>query len=160
MFPPIAVADANHDRAKFNVGGLYWDPQGRAFRYIRAEDAALAAGDVTCYAFDGSDIDGWEVTNTATSAIDSALATVNICAGVAVGTVADASYGFVQVSGLCGNVTTDGGVAAGDNLVVNGAGTPDGVADTAVAGEEHAVFGLALAADVSTSVDAILRGIL
>lgn len=160
QYPHIAPASANDATPKYNIGGIYWDPQGRAFRYVRAEDAALAVGDVTCYAFDGSDIDGWEVTNTATSAVDSGLATVNICAGVAVGTVADASYGFVQVSGLCGDVTTDTGVAAGDNLVVDGANTPTGIADTAIAGEEHAIFGLALAADASDSVDAILRGII
>jgi hypothetical protein len=159
MFPHIAPASSNDSVAKFNVGGLYFGPTGEVYRYVQAEDANIVVGDVLCYAWDGTTGD-WEVTNTATSAIDSALATVNIVAGVAVGSITDAYFGFVQVSGLCGDVTTDTGVAAGDNLVVDGANTPNGVADTAVAGEEHAVFGLALAADVSDSVDAILRMIL
>ena len=52
---------------------------------------------------------------------------------------------------------TDGGVVAGDPLVVDGAGTPTFIADTAVAGQEHAVFGFARADDVSTLVHACVK---
>lgn len=159
QFPHISPALANDDVAKYKVGGLYGSPEGKIYRYVQAEDANIVVGDVLCYAWDGT-TDDWEVTNAATSAIDSGLATVNIVAGVAVGSITDAYFGFIQVSGLCGDVTTDTGVALGDNLVVDGANTPTGIADTAVAGEEHAVFALALAADASDSVDAILRCIL
>ena len=160
QFAHIAPGSANDVVAKYNVGGLYLTPEGVICRYVRnSTDAALAVGDVLCYAWDGS-TGNWLVSNAATSAVDSGLATVNIVAGVALGAVTASYYTFVQVSGLNGDTTTDQGVAAGDNLVVDGANTPVGVADTAVAGEEHAVFGLALAADASDSVDCILRMIL
>lgn len=44
---------------------------------------------------------------------------------------------------------TDGGVVAGDFLVADGGASPDGVTDTMAAGEEHAKFGCAPAADTA-----------
>ena len=44
---------------------------------------------------------------------------------------------------------TDGGVVKGDYLVPDGGATPDGNADTAVAGEEHGIFGYALDDDTA-----------
>ena len=51
-------------------------------------------------------------------------------------------------------LVTDGGVAAGDPLVIDGGATPSFVFDTAVAGEEHLVVAIAMAADASTSLAA------
>lgn len=148
--------------------GLYYDENGGIFRYVLAEDAALAVLDVLCYAtnYGANDVhqgasvrQQGEVTNTSTSAIDGTLASVNACAGVAMGTVTDNYYGYAQVSGLA-SAKTDGGVAAGNSLVVDGGNTPNGQFDTAAAGEEHAVAGYALAADVGTTVSCVLRCIL
>lgn len=61
-------------------------------------------------------------------------------------------FGFAQVGGLGAYaLLTDGGVAAGHYLVADVAGGIDGGVDSMAAGEEHEVFGFALAADVSTA---------
>ena len=70
------------------------------------------------------------------------------------GTIAIAaeSFGYIQKGGFCANITTDGGVAQGDSLVMDGGGTVGKVADTMADGEEECVFGNALAADASTTL--------
>lgn len=70
--------------------------------------------------------------------------------------IAFGSYGFVQVSGECDYLVTDGGVVDGDYLVCDGGGTETFVADTAAAGEEHGVFAVATETDTSTTVTARL----
>jgi hypothetical protein len=88
-------------------------------------------------------MDDAEVTN-------GTLGTVTRPAGVFLGAIPFGGFGWIQVSGRC-NVYTDDGVADGDYLVADGGATVTGIADTAVAGEEHAVFGCAQAADNDTT---------
>jgi|TARA_R110000744_G_scaffold106311_1_gene202621 hypothetical protein len=71
---------------------------------------------------------------------------------VALGTVdiSVAPYAWVQVcqAGTYGTARGDGAVAAGEAVI--GDTAVDGEADTMAAGEEHLVFGFAMAADAGT----------
>ena len=133
--------DSNHDAAKFEPGTIFQDgATGKAYRYVLIEDADVANGDVVEF----SDTSGYEVTRDRTGAIG------RVVAGVAVATVTDGNYGFIQVSGRHTAVKCDGGVAAGDVLVPHE--TYDGKADTAASGStvvntEGQRFAFALATD-------------
>lgn len=127
------------------LGAVRWEGMN-AYRYILVEDAALATGDVVEF----SDTSGYEVTNDRSggSSIGRAVA------GVAIGAVADAYYGWIQVSGRHASVKTDGGVSAGHVLIPHA--TADGRADTAVASStatntEGQRFGYALETDDGTT---------
>lgn len=145
---------ANDSSAKDEVGALRV-VDSKVYRYVRVEDSALAVGDVVEY----SDTSGYEVTKD--RAGGSSLG--RIVAGVAIGTITDAYYGWIQVSGLNAYVKTDGGVAAGDPLTPHA--TADGQADTAVSSStavntEAQVFGYALSTDTATTTPnsiAVLR---
>ncbi len=128
------------------LGALATDQNGNIYRYVLVEDAALADGDVVEY----SDTSGYEVTKD--RAGGSSIG--RMVAGVAVGTIADASYGWIMVSGRHDAVKTDGGVTAGDRLVPHA--TSDGVADTEVNSSTATVtsgqvFGVALETDDGTT---------
>ena len=133
--------DSNHDAAKFEPGTIFQDgATGKAYRYVLIEDADVANGDVVEF----SDTSGYEVTKYRAGAIG------RVVAGVAVATVTDGNYGFIQVSGRHTAVKCDGGVAAGDVLVPHA--TYDGKADTADSGStvvntEGQRFAFALATD-------------
>lgn len=145
IFTREALTDSS-TVAQEQLGKLHIDhASGKAYRYVRAEDAALAVGDVVEF----SDATGYEVTND--RAGGSSLG--RFVAGVALGTIADASYGWIQVSGVA-TVKTDGGVAKGDRLVPHA--SADGQADTVAEGSTVAVtasqvFGFALATDSGTT---------
>jgi hypothetical protein len=140
---PLTGNDAT---AKVEVGTVWVDgSNGKAYRYVQAEDANLAVGDVVEYA----DATGAEVTKDRSggSSIGRAVA------GVAIGTITDAYYGWIQVSGLA-TVKTDGAVVKGDALVPHA--SVDGVADTATSASTVVitaaqVFGYALATDTGTT---------
>lgn len=123
------------------LGSLHTDRDGNIYRYVLVEDADLADGDVVEY----SDTSGYEVTND--RAGGSSIG--RHVAGVAVGTIADASYGYIMVSGRHDAVKTDGGVAAGDYLTAHT--SADGQADTATTTNEEQVFGFALETDDGTT---------
>lgn len=141
-----ALASANDATPKEQVGKLYVDhATGKAYRYVLAEDANIAVGDVLEY----SDTSGYEVTND--RAGGSSLG--RFVAGVALGTITDGQYGWIQVSGRV-LVKTDGGVVKGDRLVPHA--TADGRADTEANGStvvvsSGQVFGQALATDGGTT---------
>jgi hypothetical protein len=144
----VAHALTNDDAtAQEQLGKVYVDyASGKAYRYVLAEDAALANGDVVEF----SDTSGYEVTND--RAGGSSLG--RFVAGVAIGTISDGQYGWIQVSGKHSAVKTDGAVAAGDRLVPHA--TADGQADTEASGSTVAVtsgqvFGFALATDSGTT---------
>lgn len=127
-------------------GRLRFESTGKAYRYVLVEDAALATGDVVEF----SDTSGYEVTNDRSGGASIGRAV----AGVAITAIADASYGWIQVSGKHSAVKTDGGVVKGDALVPHASG--DGKADTAASGStvtntEAQVFGYALATDSGTT---------
>lgn len=136
----------NDATAKVEPGTIFFDDSnGKVYRYVLAEDAALAVGDVVEF----SDASAYEVTN------DRNGSTIgHVVAGVAIGTITDAYYGWIQVSGVHTAVKTDGGVAAGDALIPHA--TVDGQADTAAQGSTVTVtaaqtFGYALATDAGTT---------
>jgi hypothetical protein len=134
---------SNHDTAKLEPGTVWQDgATGKVYRYVLIEDADVANGDVVEY----SDTSGYEVTKDRSGGASIG----RVVAGVAVATVSDGNYGFIQVSGRHTSVKTDGGVSAGDPLIPHA--TYDGKADTAAAGStvtntEGQRFAFALAND-------------
>lgn len=117
---------------------------GKVYRYVLVEDANIAKGDVVEYA----DVTGYEVTKDRSAAIG------RLVAGVAITTITDAQYGWIQVSGINTYVKTDGGVALGHLLTPHA--STDGVADTEVSASTSVVtsgqvFGIALNTDTTTT---------
>ena len=164
LIPPIEpnVSSSNWAlsadvRSPWNIRGLYEAADGRIFRFILAEDANIAQYDVCSYATNygsATEAESGEVTATDTSDIPSVglhAGNAPIVAGVAAGAITDGRRGFIQVSGVSYVNTTGPGAGdtasliAGDYLVAND--TPDGDAQIAVAGEEAAIFALAIAAE-------------
>jgi len=149
---PVTDFTSNNDETPlFTPGLVVTDRKGNAFKYVRAEDGALAVGDVVEY----SDTSGYEVTKDRSGG--SSLG--RVVAGVALGTITDAYYGWVQVTGLNTYTKTDGSVAVGDALVPHA--TADGQADTAASGStvantEAQVFGYALVADTTSACSAVM----
>lgn len=137
---------AANDSTDLNqVGSIMVDgSNGKQYRYIQVEDMALAANDVVTY----SDATGKEVTKD--RAGGSSLG-YNF-AGVAVATLTDAYYGWVQIKGLATcKVAANTAVAAGNRVMVDT--TNDGCvkAYAATTGSEDYSFGMALAADTATT---------
>lgn len=137
--------NANDATAKEQLGKLFVDhSNGKAYRYVQAETQNIANGDVLEY----SDTTGYEVTSDKTTSMG------RFVAGVAISTITDAYYGWMQVSGIHTAVKTDGGVALGDRLVPHA--SVDGRADSEANGSTVAVtsgqvFGFALATDSGTT---------
>lgn len=138
---------SNHDSAKLEAGTVWEDgATGKAYRYVLVEDTSIANGDVVEY----SDTSGYEVTKDRSGG----SSVGRVVAGVAIGTISDGNYGFIQVSGRHAAVKADGGISAGDVLVPHA--TYDGKADTAASGStvantEGQRFAFALAADSGTT---------
>lgn len=75
--------------------------------------------------------------------------TRSLMAGVGLGTIATTNYGWIQVGGLCTNVTTDGNVVAGDPITLaDGAATV--VREVTAATNHFNIIGFAPATDAST----------
>lgn len=146
--PLNAFSTDTSTTAKYKVGTVVRDKAtNKVYKYIQVEDAALAIGDVVEY----SDITGSEVTKDRSGG--SSLG--RIVAGVALGTIADGSYGWIQVAGLNTYVKTDGSVAAGEAIVPHA--STDGVADSVVASTTaHQVFGYSLVADTTSASSAVM----
>jgi len=142
-----APLTSNDSAAKVIPGSIYWDKDfKKAYKYILVEDQALAVGDVVEF----SDTSGYEVTSDRSGGASIG----RVVAGVAIGTLTDAYYGWIQVYGKHTAVKTDGGVATGDPLIPHA--TVDGRADTATSASTVVitagqVFGYALAADGGTT---------
>lgn len=137
---------AANDATNLNeVGSRMLDgANGKEYRYVQVEDMALAANDVVTY----SDATGGEVTKD--RAGGSSLG--RTFAGVAVATLTDAYYGWVQIKGLATcKVAANTAVAAGNRVQTDG--TNDGcvVAYTATTSSTDYTFGIALAADTATT---------
>lgn len=143
---------SNHSSAKLEAGTIWEDgATGKAYRYVRIEDADVANGDVVEF----SDTSGYEVTKDRAGGASIG----RVVAGVAVATVTDGNYGFIQLTGRHTAVKTDGGVAAGDALVPHA--TYDGKADTATSASTVVItaaqtFGYALATDNTSASTAVV----
>ena len=150
--PRVSYASHNDATPLFAPGTVVEDKAtGKAYKYILVEDAALAVGNVVEY----SDTSGYEVTKD--RAGGSSLG--RVVAGVALGTISDGYYGWIQVKGLNTYTKTDGSVAVGDPLVPHA--STDGIADTAESGStavntEAQVFGYALVADTTSACSAVM----
>lgn len=136
---------AANDSTDLNQVGSIMDDasNGKQYRYVRVEDMNLAANDVVTY----SDATGTEVTKD--RAGGSSLG--SNFAGVAVSTITDAYYGWVQIKGLATcKVNANVAIAAGNRVMVD---TADGCvkAYAATTGSEDYSFGMALAADTATT---------
>lgn len=136
---------AANDATDLNqVGSIMEDgSNGKAYRYIRVEDANLAANDVVEY----SDATGTEVTKD----VSGGASVGRQFAGVAVSTITDGNYGWVQIKGLATcKVAAGTAVLAGARVVT---GSADGVVSTqaATTGSEDYSFGMALANDTATT---------
>lgn len=94
------------------------------------------------------------LTMTVADVTSGTLGTITKAYGIWMAAVPLNSCGWVLIESDYADVFTDGGVVDGDYLVVDGGGTETFQADTAVAGEEHGIFGMALADDISTNVKA------
>jgi len=134
---------SNHDDAMLEPGTIWEDGStGKVYKYVLIEDADVANGDVVEF----SDTSGYEVTKDRAGGASIG----RVVAGVAVATVTDGNYGFIQVFGKHNSVKTDGGVAAGDVLVPHA--TYDGKADTGTSASTVVItsgqrFAFALATD-------------
>jgi hypothetical protein len=135
--------DSNTSSAELTAG-TRWDKGAKSYRYVQVEDAALAANDVVTF----SDTTGAEVTND--RAGGSSIGT-DAVAGVALATVADGSYGVIQVGGVATmKVAAATSISAGDLLVAD---STDGcvAAASATTSSVEAPFAVALAADTATT---------
>lgn len=136
--------------------GIVWHDYttGKAYRYVEG-DAALINDTLTAKEVVTWMDDGWEVTNDYSNGVSNAG---QAPAGVAISSITEGAFGWIQVSGMS-DVFTDGGVAAGDPLVPH---SVDGEADTMGDGEEEQVFAIALEADHETTEECgcILKGLL
>jgi len=150
---PATKLTANDATAKEELGRLRFEG-AKVYKYVRAEDAALAIGQVVEY----SDTSGYEVTNDRAGGASIG----RVVAGVAIGAITDAYYGWIQVHGRNVDVITDGSVTAGQALVPHA--TADGQADSVESGStavntEAQVFGYALAADGATTTSRVVAEI-
>ena len=150
--PIVSYASHNDETALFTPGTVHQDKAtSKVYKYVRAEDAALAVGDVVEY----SDTTGYEVTKDRAGGASLG----RVAAGVALGTITDAKYGWIQVAGLNTYTKSDCSVAVGDALVPHA--SADGQADTAESGStavntEAQVFGYALVADTTSACSAVM----
>jgi len=136
---------AANDSTDLNqVGSIMEDgSNGKAYRYIRVEDANLAANDVLEFA----DATGVEVTKD----VSGGSSVGRQFAGVAVNTLTDGNYGWVQIKGLATcRVEKNTAVLKGARVCTGG---HDGAARTyaATTGSEDYSFGMALANDTATT---------
>ena len=123
------------------------DETWKTYRYVQFNDGTAAGG-----ACAKGDVLSWLTASTNKGYIvtdDESDGGQELFAGIAIVAIADLSYGWVQCGGFCNYITTDGDVVANDMLIVD---TVDATADTFTGGEEHYIFGVALAADASTTL--------
>jgi hypothetical protein len=137
------------------VGTVVENQYGDRFMFVKQIGATSSAvGEIAQAATTGISIAtrGY-VSRTAATSLVNAVSTVALAVGVFQSILATNAFGWVQITGL--GVTTiavtDGGVAAGDPLVIDGGATCVGAVDTMADGEEEACFGYALDADSGTT---------
>ena len=150
--PIVSYASHNDTTPLFTPGTVQQDKAtSKVYKYILVEDANLAVGDVVEY----SDTSGFEVTKDRAGGASLG----RIAAGVALGTITDGKYGWIQVAGLNTYTKSDDSVAKGEALVPHA--SADGQADTVTAGStvvttEAQVFGYAMADDTTSACSAVM----
>ena len=121
------------------VGNIFDSPDGKKYKWVKVADAVDL---LTGYVLTPASTDGTEYTADIASGSSKAKRGVGIALGAV--DISATPYCFVQIAGVA-TVYTDGGVSAGDPVIAQP--DVDGQADTMAAGEEHLVFGFALADD-------------
>lgn len=155
MYPNCHInpfsADNDETTARATVGGIYTYNGGEFMYCYNAGSGAGVAGEL-CGLFLTTPSIG-HATCVAAEWLDGTLGTVNPTLGMVCYAWTAGRYAYVMRKGWTTTtgdrngtafLKTDGGVVKGDYLVPDGGATPDGNADTAVAGEEHAVVGYAI----------------
>jgi len=140
----------NDETDKAGVGTLYAAGNGDVYMYVEnaGADTNAVQYKLACNKTAGT---RGQMTMDAGETTAGGLGTVTKPAGIWQYAVSFGNFGYILVQSPYCDVYTDDGVADGDALVCDGGATETFIADTAVAGEEHAVFGHALAADNDTT---------
>ena len=146
MFSHADVTEADDATPKFNVGGLYWTPDGKCYKYVQFKDAVTyAAKRITTWA------------NAACTAV-----TNDVSGGSSIGLVpaglttrvhTQNYYGFIQVYGAVSGVklTTADDVAVGEHLVASSTdGLSDGIASNVASSAKWGVATSAVDAATDT----------
>lgn len=120
------------------VGNIFDSPDGKKYKWVKVADAIDL---LTGYVLTPASTDGTEYTADIAGGSSKAKRGVGIALGAV--DISATPYCFVQIAGVA-TVYTDGNVAAGDPVIAH---STDGQAHTMAAGEEHLVFGFALAID-------------
>lgn len=137
----------------FSPGDVVFN-DGKYYRFVKNADAvAITAGMLVTFTSDDDLIN-------VSADRSGGTATLTRPAGLALSTIAEDSYGWIQCTGPSEQaIVTDGGVAAEDEIIAHA--TTDGGADSAnyaaaadPSTSPHAVFGHALDADTSTALAA------
>lgn len=154
---PTSTTQNNVTDDIFGVGYTVTKNNGQVFRWVRAEDADLTAGD--CVYPADTDATKWEVTNDVSGGTRSS----DTAAGIAVVACDDGNYCFIQVAGPGAVAITlnSGDFSAKESII--GDVSNDGKVKAMTAGTEDHVIGTALTASSSSSLSAggyILHGIL
>lgn len=163
MFPAIHLdpwttnLDAIDTTGAAKVGGLYV-LAGEIYMFVlnNSADTNAIAGQFALH--DDAGTMGYMTMKASEAGDGGVLGTVAKATGIWCYAVAFGNYGFLKVAGWTKNgsdaafLVTDGSVAQGNPLVCDGGATPTFIADTAIAGEEHAVVAHAIADDTADPV--------
>lgn len=139
---------------KYRTGTLRGDPAtGKIYRYVKNIDLTTVVNGWALCVASASD------PNVVSADASGGSAITTVPRGVAIGAIGQNTYGWILVSGYHGSVLSDGSVAAGDSLIKHA--STDGGVDTGVATSTavitvHQSFGLALAADTTSRVKALI----
>lgn len=144
---PARGLSANDSTAKGVVAQLF-TRENKSYRYYKAKDLAVAAGNVVEYSTTAGAVTKDRAGGTSIG---------RVVAGVAVATITAGNYGWIQVSGTCSvTVPAKGVVTAGQGLIPHP--TSDGGVSstltysiTTTKGTVHNVFAYALGADTATT---------
>ena len=135
-----------------SMGRVEENEYGDRFMFVRQLGATSSA--VGEWAAQATTIGRGAVSRTAATSCINGVETIAPAVGVFQSILAVNQYGWVQISGV--GVTTiavtDGGVAQGDFLIIDGGNTPVGACESGGAGEEMCCCGWALADDTGTTL--------
>lgn len=145
----VIMSATEYAQQGLELGAVYSNRYGELFRFVKNAGADTSVQYKLATWLTGGA--RGSATMTDATSTDGTLGTVTRICGIWQAAIPTLYYGFLLVVSDYTNVYTDDGVVDGDYLVMDGGATHTFIADTAVAGEEHAVFGQARAADNDTT---------
>lgn len=145
----LGITNVDSDESKFPARGTTVKIAGKKYcRIYNAGAASITVGLPVGVFLTTPGVASVSVTAATMVDTTDATTTRSECAGVGLGTIATTESGWIQVGGLCENLTTDGNVVAGDWVVLeDGAATV--VRDVAAATNHFGRVGFAPVADSS-----------